>query len=153
MPEADLEIVTQSNQKSDDNMDIDQVFVKMAVVDGIVLGPQHCAYENCTSDLANYHGGSFCALHENQWGAGCCMCNCNNQKIEGTQACTEHQQEWNKYVQNHSCQSFQGSKRMLQRPGERLPWQPTAQVNTQAHDEPTTETQRKIILVHLISIV
>ena len=31
---------------------------------------------------------------------------------------------------------------MLQRPGERLPWQPTAQVNTQGHNEPTTETQR-----------
>ena len=72
LPEADLEIATQSNQNSDDNMDIDQVFVKMAVVDGIVFGPQHCAYENCTSDLANYHGGSFCALHENQWGTRCC---------------------------------------------------------------------------------
>ena len=61
LPEVD-----QSSQNSDDNMDIDQVFVKMAVVDGIVFGPQHCAYENCTSDLANYYGGSFCALHKNQ---------------------------------------------------------------------------------------
>jgi len=82
--------VDQSNQNSDDNMDIDQVFVKMVVVDGIVFGPQHCAYENCTSDLANYRGGSFCALHENQWGARCHMCNCINQKVEGTQACAEH---------------------------------------------------------------
>ena len=72
------------------------------------------------------------------------MCNCNNQKIEGTQACAEHQQEWNKYVQNHSRQSFYCSRRMLQRPGERLPWQPAAQVNAQPHDEPAAKTQRKI---------
>jgi len=32
---------------------------------------------------------------------------------------------------------------MLQRPGERLPWQPAAQVNAQPHDEPTIEIQRK----------
>ena len=71
LPEAGPEIVT-SNQNSDYNMDIDQVFFKMVVVDGIVFGPQNCAYENCTSDLANYCGGSFCALHENQWGTRCC---------------------------------------------------------------------------------
>jgi hypothetical protein len=35
-----------------------------------------------------------------------------------------------------------GARRMLQRPGERLPWQPVAQTNQQPHDEPTPEVQR-----------
>ena len=38
--------------------------VTMVVLDGIVMGPSHCAYENCTSELANARGGSFCALYE-----------------------------------------------------------------------------------------
>ncbi|KAF8989239.1 hypothetical protein BDQ17DRAFT_1201603, partial [Cyathus striatus] len=27
--------------------------VKMIVVDGIVIGPNHCAYQNCSEKLAN----------------------------------------------------------------------------------------------------
>ena len=53
------------------DMVVDHAPVKMVVLDGIVMGPQHCAYDNCTSDLANACGGSFCAFHENQWGARC----------------------------------------------------------------------------------
>ena len=71
-----------SNQAEDTDMDIDHAPVKMVVLDGIVMGPQHCAYGDCTSDLANAHGGSFCAFHENQWGARCCVHNCNNQKFQ-----------------------------------------------------------------------
>jgi CxC6 like cysteine cluster associated with KDZ transposases len=67
------------NQLADENdMDIDHAPVKMVVLDDIVMGPQHCAYKNCTSDLANAHGGSFCAYHEQQWGTKCYMHNCNN---------------------------------------------------------------------------
>jgi len=70
------------------------------------------------------------------------MCNCNNRKISGTQACERHQREWDKHVQNHSCHSFQGARRMLQRPGEQLPWHPAPQINLQPHDEPTPEILR-----------
>jgi len=70
------------------------------------------------------------------------MCTCNNQKVPGTQACEQHQREWDKHVQNHSHHSYQGARRMLQRPGERLPWQPATQINLQPHDEPAPETQR-----------
>ncbi|EDR02918.1 uncharacterized protein LACBIDRAFT_331913 [Laccaria bicolor S238N-H82] len=35
----------------------------MVVLDGIVMGPQHCAYENCTNDLSNSCGGSLCDIH------------------------------------------------------------------------------------------
>ena len=35
------------------NDDDDSSLVKMVVVDGIVVGPKHCAYENCTTELDN----------------------------------------------------------------------------------------------------
>jgi hypothetical protein len=71
------------------------------------------------------------------------MRDCNNQKITGTKACEMHQREWNKYIQTHDRQSFHGARRMLQRQGENLPWQAAAESNTQPHDEPTAERQRK----------
>ena len=127
----------------ENDMNIDHAPVKMVVLDGIVMGPQHCAYDNCTSDLANERGGSFCAFHENQFGARCRVHNCNNQKVFGTQACQQHAEEWNEHVKNHSRHSFHGARRLLQRPGENLPWQPAAQVNLQPHDELAPETQRR----------
>ena len=36
---------------------------------------------NCTSDLANARGRSFCAFHENQFGVRCRMRNCINEKV------------------------------------------------------------------------
>ena len=127
--------------KSD--MDVDHAPVKMVVLDGIVMGPQHCAHDNCTSDLANARGGSFCAFHENQWGARCRMCNCDNQKVSGTQACQYHAEDWDKHIKNHSRHTFHGARRQFQRPGENLPWQPAAHVNLQPHDESTPERHRK----------
>jgi len=54
-----------------------------------------------------------------------------------------HKREWDKHVQNHSRHSFHGARRMLQRPGEQLPWQRTTTANVQPHDEPTPETESK----------
>ena len=51
------------NRLADESdMDIDHAPVKMVVLDGIVMGLQHCAYDNCTSDFTNAHGGYFCAF-------------------------------------------------------------------------------------------
>ena len=58
-----------------------------ALVDGIVISPPHCAYDDCISELANSRGGSFCALHEFLHGTKCCVINCNIQKVAGTQVC------------------------------------------------------------------
>jgi hypothetical protein len=38
--------------------------VKMVVIDGVVMGPTHCAYDDCTQDLQNACGGVFCGFHE-----------------------------------------------------------------------------------------
>ena len=37
----------------DEPMNVDHAPVKMVVVDGIVMGPTHCAYGDCTSALGN----------------------------------------------------------------------------------------------------
>ena len=71
------------------------------------------------------------------------MCNCDNVKVEGTQACQQHAEEWNKHVKNHSHHTYHGARRQLQRPGENLPWQPAARVNLQPHDENAPESCRR----------
>ncbi|KAF8985765.1 hypothetical protein BDQ17DRAFT_1393727 [Cyathus striatus] len=54
--------------------------VKMIVVDGIVMGPTHCAFENCSEPLKNAHTGVFCITHESQHKNLCRMKDCYNQK-------------------------------------------------------------------------
>ena len=117
-------------------------YTTMAVVDGIVISSQHCAYDDCTSELANSRGAAFCAYHEHLHGAKCRVKNCNVQKIAGTQACEEHQGQWNKHVQRHKQQTQAGARRMLQRQNQSLPWQPSIQHTHQPHDEASVDIQR-----------
>ena len=134
----------QQNQAALD-VDIDEnaAPVKMIVMDGIVMGPTHCAYDNCTSELANARGGAFCHFHDLQHGAKCRVRGCTSTKKSGTQACSEHQGEWKKHSHSRSKQSLAGVKRMLQRPAENMPWQPSTERPVQPHDQPTSEPQLK----------
>ena len=77
-----------------DQIEEGQASVKMVVVDGIIMGPTHCAYSGCTSNLINARGGSFCPFHETQHGSKCCVHDCQVPKINPTQACEQHQPEW-----------------------------------------------------------
>ncbi|TFK32534.1 hypothetical protein BDQ12DRAFT_616883 [Crucibulum laeve] len=61
-------------------MDLDHFLVNMVIVDGIFMGPQHCAYDGCTADLANGCGGVFCASHESAYGESCRVHHCQNIK-------------------------------------------------------------------------
>ena len=54
-----------------DTIHPDAAPVKMMVVDGIVMGPTHCAFPGCTSDLQNACGGAFCSHHEFGFGSKC----------------------------------------------------------------------------------
>lgn len=45
--------------------------IKMVVLDGIVMGPTYCAYPKCQEGLLNARGGSFCAVHEIEYGDKC----------------------------------------------------------------------------------
>ena len=83
---------------------------------------QHCAYDNCTLDLVNYQGGSFCQIHEHEFGNKCCVKDCMGSLIPPTMACAAHQDLWNKYKLDHSAGSLAGSKRILNHCQENLPW-------------------------------
>src|SRR5437016_13765015 len=45
---------------------------------------------------------AFCPFHETQFGAKCNVCDCQAPKINPSQACQQHQPEWQKYIQTHS---------------------------------------------------
>ena len=100
-----------SNDPND--MDVGQGFVTMHVVEGIVMGPTHCAYENCENELLNASGGAFYALHEHEYGNQCQIIGCNQDKVPSTMACQQHQNEWQKHLQNCSPGALAGVRRML----------------------------------------
>ena len=109
------------------SMNVDYADVKMYVVDGIVIGPTHCIYENCESDLLNSCGGSFCPIHEREYGNKCCIVGCQNDRVLETQACQQHKREWDKHIQRRSPGTLAGVCRILRRSNENLEWLPTIQ--------------------------
>ncbi|KAF9012022.1 hypothetical protein BDQ17DRAFT_1233051 [Cyathus striatus] len=62
----------------------------MVFVDGIVMGPAHCAIENCTQDLVNARQGVFCAMHEVLHKNLCRVNGYNKNLVQNTKACEEH---------------------------------------------------------------
>ena len=123
---AHVPTVTDPGSSDSDVMDVDKKFVKMAVLDGIVMGPTHCAYDNCQNDLSNSRGGSLCDQHHLQLGSYCLVWDCSNRRVEGTCACDNHQSEWNTYKKYTTHNARSGIRRMLQRPAENYEWQPKA---------------------------
>ena len=100
--------------------------VKMVVMDGVVMGPTHCAYDDCTQDLAKLKGGVLCVHHELLYGNLCRICDCNNLKVAPTQTCAQHQNHWHKHVVQFGRQSLLRIRRMVgHSEEERLAWLPT----------------------------
>ena len=65
----------EDNPQSDDSSstgDVDKMaespkpesFICMAVMDGIVMGPKRCAFNDCVAGVANNRDGVFCAEHQ-----------------------------------------------------------------------------------------
>ncbi|KAF8995015.1 hypothetical protein BDQ17DRAFT_1251097, partial [Cyathus striatus] len=54
--------------------------VNVVVMDGIIMGPRHCAYENCDNSLENEKKGVFCIYHQAMHGHLCHIKSCNNPK-------------------------------------------------------------------------
>jgi hypothetical protein len=104
----------QNLAESDDPMDVDignqPAMVNMVVMDGIVMGPTHCAFDNCTKPLTNARGKgeSFCQTHEREFRNRCRVRDCQNDKVEGTQACQEHRNDWHRYRQSRTKSSLAG---------------------------------------------
>ena len=70
----------------------------------------------------------------------CLVRDCNNQRVERTLACQEHQPQWRKHTKSSNRQNQAGVRRMLQRPDENQPWQPRRRgPNPQQHDDPNVD--------------
>jgi hypothetical protein len=140
-PESSTSNLVPRENVQNDVMENEPAVVKLVVMDGIVMGPRHCAFDNCTGDLENTQSGVFCSVHNIQYGAKCRVNGCLSSKVAGTQACHQHKAEWSKYEFNHKPAIYSGMKRMLRRPGENVPWQPTTERVSQPHDEPAPDIQ------------
>ena len=151
---ADLAVqdAAQARLDAENAMDIDQSPspfeespVKLVVLDGVVMGPAHCAYDNCTQDLAQVPKAVFCVQHELLHGNLCRMHDCNNIKVPPSQTCVQHQNRWYQHAIRYGRQSLLGFRRMVRRSEEeRLPWIPAFNQETQQHDEePTVAGSRK----------
>jgi hypothetical protein len=115
----------------------EQSFVQMVVLDGIVMGPKHCAFENCTADLANYRNGVFCVEHENIRRDLCRIQDCDRNKAPDIHTCEQHRERWHSHVIRFGRSTLLGVRRILRRSEEeRLPWLPAPNRNIQPHDEP-----------------
>jgi hypothetical protein len=117
--------------------------VKMVVIDGIVMGPIHCAAINCTTDVANARGEAFCPTHVTLFGKKCRVVGCGNRKVGDTEACALHQQDWFQHKQSRSKSTLVGIHRMLNHQGENLPWNERVEQEVQPHDEEAPEAQPK----------
>ena len=136
--------------EDDDHMDVDatkkqSAMVKMIIMDGIVMGPTHCAFDNCTGPLSNARGRgeSFCRVHKTEFRNFCRVRNCKNNRVDSTQACQQHRNEWYKYTQSRTTSSLAGVRQMLRHPNDILPWNPEVPRNIQPHDEEAPEVEKK----------
>ena len=129
-----------NNNTSDTIMDIDSSTVTMIVIDGVCIGPKHCAYEGCQAALLNSRGGAFCEFHEHLFGNRCRVVGCQNSCELNTHACIIHQSLWKKYKETHASSHLSGVRRMLNQANENLPWNHPIPHNQQPHDEPSTHT-------------
>ena len=106
---------------------------------------QHCAYENCTEELANARQGVFCLGHDVLYDDLCRIRGCNNTKVENTQTCNLHHDHWYRHVVWFGHQTLLGIHRVVRRTEqETQPWLPQPAQVTQPHDNlvETAPTQR-----------
>ena len=151
---GEMEIIDDENSNDrmdvDDSLDISQTQatkapVQMIVLDGIVMGPKHCAIEDCTSDLVNYQTGVYCQQHEELYGEMCHMINCENPKLENTLTCVQHQTQWNSHVTRFGRSNLLGVQRLLRRSEtEGLSWVKASDHIAQPHDQPTPEKSSQV---------
>jgi len=123
---------------------IEESPVKLVVLDGVVMGPTHCAYDDCTESLQNARRGVFCELHEIIHGNLCRMRDCNNPKAPSSQTCAQHQNRWYHHVVRYGRQTLLGIRRLVRRSEEEnLAWLPSINRRVQQHDEEPTADNRR----------
>jgi len=82
--------------------------VTLVVMDGVVMGPTHCAFDDCIEAVKNARGGVFCARHEITHGNLCRMRDCDRPKVAPTHTCTIHQNRWHQHAIRYGRQSLLG---------------------------------------------
>ncbi|KAF9492756.1 hypothetical protein BDN71DRAFT_1483711 [Pleurotus eryngii] len=101
--------------------------VHMIVIDGIVMGPRHCAIAGCEAGLLNAQTAVFCQEHEEEMEDCCRMKGCNKIKVGRTQACEDHQEQWRTFRGCYANTSLLGVQQILRRAQEeRQDWLPHA---------------------------
>lgn len=135
---------TQNAMEVDESDNEEVASVKLVVLDGIVMGPTHCAFEGCTEALANMRRGVFCALHELQRYGKCRMKDCEDDKAPNAQSCLNHIRRWVSHGLRYGQQTLLGIRRIVRRTEEETqPWLPERARINQAHDAIPAPTHRK----------
>jgi hypothetical protein len=84
-------------------------------------------------------------MHEISFRSQCRVRDCANEKIAGTQACRQHQNQWRTHTARFASQSLSGFTRMVRRTEEEnRPWLPPLQRNTQRHDTAAREPGQSV---------
>ncbi len=148
-------LAAQARLNADDAMDVDESSqssssseeaspVTMVVMDGVVMGPTHCAFDDCIEELQNARGGVFCARHEITHGNLCRMHDCGRPKVAPTHTCAIHQNRWHQHAIRYGRQSLLGIRRLIRRSEEeRVDWLPQRIRYVQPHDEDAGTQSRK----------
>ncbi|KAF8989003.1 hypothetical protein BDQ17DRAFT_1393356 [Cyathus striatus] len=116
----------------------------MVVIDGIVMGPTHCAYKDCSAKLANARTGVFCLRHESQHEGLCRMVDCYNHHEPNSKTCVNHRQNWFNHITRFGRQPVLGIRRIIRRSVEEGAPTWMCQLNrrnNQPHDEPASQAQ------------
>jgi hypothetical protein len=108
------------------------------------MGPNHCAFDDCTESLHNARGGVFCLQHEILCGNLCHMCNCNNPKVPPSQTCAQHQNRWYQHAVRYGQQSLLGIRQLVRHSAEEgLAWLPSINRPVQYHDQEPAALNKK----------
>jgi len=144
-------LAAQARSNADDAMDVDESSsteavcpVKMVVMDGVVMGPTHCAFDECIEEVKNSRGGVFCARHEITHGNLCRMHDCDRPKVPPGHTCAIHQNHWYQHAIRYGQQSMLGICRLIRRSDEEhLDWLPQRNRQVQPHDDDAHSQNRK----------
>ena len=149
-----MEVDSPSESSQTNDADVSEMngSVQMIVMDGIVMGPKHCAFDDCTANLANYQTGIYCQEHEELYGHMCHLTNCTNPKLDDTLTCAQHQREWNSHVVRFGRTNLLGVQRLLRRSEtEGLPWVPVSERVAQPHDQPASQRSEQQVKHHFVA--
>jgi hypothetical protein len=76
-------------------------------------------------------------------GSRCRVFACQNQRVNPTEACDEHQPIWKKHSDKHSQQHLSGIRRMLRQSTEIMPWQIQDHREAGPHDQEAPENLQR----------